>query len=151
MKRERDNILIVELAGRCIVLGMAVLAFLFRWWAPLLTVPIAWLIWNAAFLKQEKPFRFSINTSVSRIILQKRMANGTTWLFSIAYLAYSVLAFGLCIGHWTGWIAGIVVGLTVSQFLGLLRPYRIYQEEQMKTARERARSDRAADTPSSEA
>jgi len=139
MPEKRENTLPLELVGRLVLAVVALGSSGVRWWCPLVTVPVVWMIWNAVFLDQERAFRLSIDTPVSKVILQRRLANLIGWLFDLGYLAYAALAFGLNMGHWYGWTGGTVIGLTVAQYAGLLRSQRQRYERKADAAREEAR------------
>ena len=107
-----------ELIGRIILINLAIFSFLGEWWLPLIVAPLFWQVWDIATGRQ------------SRILdaVPKLIADGFTWILWICYIIYSVVSFGLNIGHWYGWAIGIVIGLVVGQFLGLLWPHRWHLE-----------------------
>ena len=108
-----------ELTGRIILIVLAVGSSLARWWLPILVAPLFWQGWDIATRRG------------SRILdpVPKLIADSLTWILWLGYMIYSIVSFGLNIGHWYGWGIGIVVGLVVAQFLGLLWPHRWHLEK----------------------
>jgi len=136
MPTKKDNTLPLELGGRVVLVAVAAAACYFRWWIPLVVVPAVWLIWNAVFLTHDRAYHLSITTPISTVLFQRRIANLITWLFSLGYLAYAIVSFGLNLGHWYGWTAGAIVGVTT---IPLLRPHRRHYERYADAVRKEAR------------
>ena len=59
----------------------------------------------------------------------KLVADAITWILWLGYIGYSIVSFGLNLGHWYGWVIGVVVGLVVAQFLGFIWPHRWHLEK----------------------
>ncbi|HIJ73936.1 MAG TPA: hypothetical protein HPP83_07530 [Candidatus Hydrogenedentes bacterium] len=109
---------IQELIGRILLIVFAVLSVDKRWWLPIVVAPLFWQLWDLTAGRRSR-----INHPIFKLI-----ADGITWIVWLAYIAYSIFGFGLNIGHWYGWVLGVVIGLVVAQFLGLLWPYRWHLE-----------------------
>ena len=136
MPEKKNNTLPLELGGRVVLVAVAIAACYLRWWAPLVAVPLAWMAWNAIFLRHERAYSLSIDTPISSVLFQRRIANFITWFFSLGYLAYAVVSFGLNVGHWYGWTAGAIIGVTT---IPLLRPHRRHYERYADDIRKKAR------------
>ena len=134
-----ENILPLELAGRAILAVVAIVSRIVCWWCPLVAVPVFCIVWNTVFLRQQRSYVLSIKTSISEVLVQRRIANLVSWVVEIAYLAYATVSVGLHVKHWYGWTAGAAIGLAVAQVGGLLRPYRLRYEQHNLAVRQEAR------------
>jgi hypothetical protein len=117
----------LEILGRAVLAAVVAISFLVGWWCPLVAAPVCWQIWDTAFGRRRwDPERLGLNRTLADTI--KFAADGISWLFWLAYLLYAILSFGRHIGNWYGWTLGVLLGLIVAQFLGLLWPYRWHTE-----------------------
>jgi hypothetical protein len=108
-----------ELIGRVILIAFVVGSLLHKWWIPLIVGPLFWQVWDTA------------TGHGSRILhpVLKLIADAITLILWLSYIMYSIVSFGLNLGHWYGWLFGVVVGFVVTMFLGLLWPHRWYLEK----------------------
>ncbi len=114
---------VLEIIGRIILSILAVYTFSLIWWLPLVIAPIFWQIWD-------KALALALGR-ISRIFrpLLKRIADGITLIFGLAYIVFSTVSFGMNMGHWYWWVIGAIIGIVVEQFLGLLWPIRWHFEK----------------------
>jgi hypothetical protein len=108
---------VVELVGRVICVVLAVYSYRFRWWAPLVVVPL----FNQVY---EWPF---ISMKINWLILNRwvrLLANVITWILYFGYIGLSLLLFTTRIPHWYGWLIGLGVGIVVTRFLEFIFPVR---------------------------
>jgi hypothetical protein len=108
-----------ELIGRVILIALVLGSYLLKWWIPLIVGPLFWQIWNTVTGRRSR---------IPHPVL-KLIADAITWILWLSYIVYSIVSFGLNIGHWYGWLIGVVVGFVVAQILGLLWPKRWHLEQ----------------------
>ena len=114
---------LLELVGRFLLVLVIFLAFFpFRlpWWYLLVAPPIIWQVWDFVMFSGAHAAR---RTRIRNRLL-KIIADVLAWAFYTAYIAYSIVSIGLNIGHWYGWLIGIIVGFVVAHLFGLLWPQR---------------------------
>ena len=107
-----------ELTGRVILIALVVGSLLLKWWVPLIVAPLFWKVWDTVVGRR------------SRIIqpVLKLIADAITYALWLGYVVYSIMSFGLNVGHWYGWLIGVVVGFAVAQIFGFLWPNRWHLE-----------------------
>ena len=107
-----------ELTGRVILIALVIGSLFLKWWVPLIVAPLCWQVWDTVVGRR------------SRIVhpVLKLIADGITWALWLGYIVYSIVSFGRNVGHWYGWLIGVVVGFAVAQFLGFLWPHRWHLE-----------------------
>lgn len=110
--------LIEELVGRILLIVLTVLSISKRWWLPVVVAPVLWQFWDMTAGRGSR-----ITHPISKLI-----GDGITWIVWLAYIAYTIVVFGTNIGHWYGWLGGVLVALVVAQVLGLLWPQRWHRE-----------------------
>ena len=109
---------IEEMIGRILLISFCILSVSRRWWLPLIIAPVFWQLWDRTTARGPR-----ILQSILKLI-----ADGITHLLWLTYIGYSIVAFGLNIGHWYGWSLGVIVGLIVAHIFGLLWPHRWHLE-----------------------
>lgn len=109
---------IVEMIGRVLLVVFCVISGGQRWWLPIVVAPVFWQVWIITAGRR---------STISQPAL-KLIADGITWAVWLGYIGYSIVSFGLSIGHWYGWLFGVLIALVVAQLLGLLWPDRWHLE-----------------------
>ncbi len=112
------TVFIKEVVGRAILIAVSIITFSIKWWIPLILAPLFWQIWDTAFGRRSR--------ILSTVI--KLTADAITWILWLSYIVYAIISFGLNVGHWYGWLIGLIIGLVVAQFLGLIWPHRWHLE-----------------------
>lgn len=107
-----------ELTGRAMLIVLVSFSIPVKWWIPIIVAPLFWQIWDTLIGRRSR---------IDNLTL-KLIADMITWVIWLSYIAYSIISFGQNLEHWYGWLIGVLVGLVIAQFLGLLWPHRWHLE-----------------------
>jgi len=107
-----------EMVGRVLLVLFCVISAGQRWWLPIVIAPVFWQFWDITAGRRSRIYQPAL----------KLIADGITWLVWLGYIGYSTVSFGLSVGHWYGWLLGVLVALIVAQLVGLLWPRRWHLE-----------------------
>lgn len=107
-----------ECLGRVILIAILVAGARREWWEPLVAVPVCWQVWDGVFGRRSRIYAPGL----------KLVADGLTWLIWLWYIGYTIFSMGKNVGHWYGWVLGLVLAIVVAQLFGLLFPKRWHFE-----------------------